>query len=344
MSGTPTPLISVVTPFYNTALYLEECIRSVLAQTHRSFEYVLYNNCSTDGSREIAARYAAADPRIRLIDAPDFVGQVENYNRAIGEISPQANYFKIVQADDAIDPECLEKMVEVAERDPSVAVVGSLYLNGSRVCGTGLPWQVWFSTGRDLCRRQLLQRQFFFGSPTVLMFRTDLLATRRPFYKEGRYHEDTEAGYEILKTRNFGFVHAVLSYLRNDNESIMKSRATFDPIELDRFIIFERFAGEFLTVDERRSVAATFHEEYWQCLGRAVLHFRSSAYWRYHRNGLATVGRKILWRKVAFYVMAEVADLLLNPLKTLQRCARFVRRSLSTPQAIVSAARPSTRS
>ena len=61
-------LVSVVTPFYNTAAYLEECIESVLAQTYRDFEYLLVNNKSTDGSREIAARYAAKDPRLRLLD------------------------------------------------------------------------------------------------------------------------------------------------------------------------------------------------------------------------------------------------------------------------------------
>ena len=51
------PRVSVVTPFYNTAEYLAECIESVLAQTYTNFEYILVNNKSTDGSREIAERY-----------------------------------------------------------------------------------------------------------------------------------------------------------------------------------------------------------------------------------------------------------------------------------------------
>src|SRR5215470_11110782 len=98
------PFVSVVTPFYNTAAYLEECIESVLAQTHDSFEYLLVNNASTDGSREIAARYAARDSRIRLDDNEQLVDQVANYNGAIDRISGESKYVKIVQADDAIDP------------------------------------------------------------------------------------------------------------------------------------------------------------------------------------------------------------------------------------------------
>ena len=51
------PLVSVVTPFYNTAPYLAQCIESVLTQTYPHFEYILMDNCGTDGSGEIAESY-----------------------------------------------------------------------------------------------------------------------------------------------------------------------------------------------------------------------------------------------------------------------------------------------
>ena len=86
----PQPVVSVVTPFYNVAPYLAECIESVLAQTFVDFEYLLVNNQSTDGSREIAAAHAARDPRIRLIDNQRFVGQVENYNGALAHVDARA--------------------------------------------------------------------------------------------------------------------------------------------------------------------------------------------------------------------------------------------------------------
>src|SRR5467141_2794214 len=74
------PFVSVVTPFYNTAAYLPQCIESVLGQSYRNFEYVLVDNCSSDDSLAIATKYAAADSRIRIVNNSEFLGQVANYN------------------------------------------------------------------------------------------------------------------------------------------------------------------------------------------------------------------------------------------------------------------------
>ena len=97
--------VSVVTPVFNTATYLPECIESVLGQTLPDFEYLLVDNQSTDESREIASKYAEADDRIRLIDNPAHVGQVENYNGALAQISPHTAWVKLIQADDALYPD-----------------------------------------------------------------------------------------------------------------------------------------------------------------------------------------------------------------------------------------------
>ena len=92
------PAVSVVTPFHNTAPYLAQCIESVLAQTFTDFEYVLVDNQSTDGSSEIAERYAAKDARIRLQRTDRLLPQVQNYNFALSRISPGTRWCKLVQA------------------------------------------------------------------------------------------------------------------------------------------------------------------------------------------------------------------------------------------------------
>ena len=65
MTDPDVPLVSVLTPVYNCEKYLRTCIESVLAQTYTNWEYVIVNNCSTDGTLAIAQEYAAADSRIR---------------------------------------------------------------------------------------------------------------------------------------------------------------------------------------------------------------------------------------------------------------------------------------
>ncbi len=72
------PLVSVITPVYNGAAYLQECVQSVLAQTYENFEYLIVDNCSTDGSFKIAKKAAATDRRINVIRCQDHVGIIQN--------------------------------------------------------------------------------------------------------------------------------------------------------------------------------------------------------------------------------------------------------------------------
>src|SRR5439155_16830470 len=206
------PLVSVVTPFYNTEAYLAECIESVLAQTYQNWEYILVNNCSTDRSSEIAQEYVEKDQRLRLIHNEKFLTQVQNYNHALRQISPESKYCKIVQADDLIFPECVARMVAVAEANLSIGIVSAYYLTERRVENVGLPYTSQFVRGRDVCRMQLLDNYFFFGSPTSILLRAEIVRSREPFYSENRLHEDTEACYEILQTWDFGFVHQALTF------------------------------------------------------------------------------------------------------------------------------------
>ena len=137
MSAGSQPLVTVLTPVYNNAEYLAECIESVLAQTYANWEYVIVNNCSTDGTLEIARRYAARDARIRVHDNDTFLGAEANHNLAMRQLSAGSRYCKLVFADDWLFPRCLEDMVAVAERHPSAAMVGCYGLDGSRVLWDG---------------------------------------------------------------------------------------------------------------------------------------------------------------------------------------------------------------
>ena len=214
------PLVSVVTPFFNTAPYLAECIESVLAQSYSQFEYILLDNCSTDGSSEIAATYANRDPRIRLIRCSEFLPQLPNYNRALAAISDASTYCKIVQADDWIFPECLQLMVRAFEQSESIGLVSSYWLDGNELGGSGLPPQTAMIPGRECARWYLRTGIGIFGTQTQVMYRSSLVRHQEAFYNVSFPFADLQKCMEILKHWDFGFVHQVLSFSRRDNESI----------------------------------------------------------------------------------------------------------------------------
>lgn len=286
------PLVSVVTPFFNTADFLGECIESVLSQTYPRFEYLLVDNQSTDGSAAIAAEYARKDSRIRVIRNAKFVDQVPNYNGALGHVASAARYIKIVQADDWIFPECLEKMVAVGESHPSAAIISAYRLRGLEVCGAGIEWPSECVSGRTVCRLQLLEARFLFGSPTTVMYRSDLLASRQPFYSESSLHEDTELCYEILAEADFGFVHQVLSFSRIGNDGALTSIESYFWTLLDSYMTLKKFGPRFLSEQELASRMRPVRAEYLRILGESKLLGREPAFWRYHRRGLATVGEE----------------------------------------------------
>jgi glycosyltransferase involved in cell wall biosynthesis len=321
------PLVSVLTPFYNTASYLDECIESVLSQTYQNFEYLLADNCSTDDSLRIAERHAARDPRIRLIRHETFVNQVQNYNRTLRQISPQSRYVKIVQADDAVFPRCLADMVALAEEHPSVALVGAYRLFGRRVePATGVPHTVSVMSGREACRRALLNGPYMFGSQTTVMYRADVVRARPAFYPDRRVFADSDTAFEILRDHDFGFVPQILSFSREDDGSIWGSVASFDPLMLFGLVELLTYGPEYLDAGEFVAVSAARRKAYHRFLGESWLRRQPSAFWTFHREGMATVGVELDRAAIRAEAVGVVADFLLQPRRVAAGLVRRARR------------------
>jgi len=298
-----TAQVSVVTPFYNTAPYLAECIDSVLAQSHGDFEYILCNNHSTDGGDQIAARHAARDRRLRVVSPPAFLDQVPNYNFALRQIAPDTKYVKLVQADDTIFPRCLTEMVALAEAHPSIGVVSAYRMFGAEVQPTGLPHTRTLLTGREACRVVLADGIYLFGSPTTVMFRADLVRDRAPFYAEGRLFEDAEVCFELLAGCDLGFVHQVLSFTRTEKDSLWRGMRGYNGWLLARRNQLAQFGRQYLAPDEFDRLWRTRERHYRRFLAEAWPARRDAGFWKFHEQGLATVGdaidRKALIRDAA---------------------------------------------
>lgn len=314
---TEGPLVSVVTPFFNTAEYLEECIQSVLRQTYQNWEYILVDNCSTDGSGDIAEKYAKKDPRIRFFREVEFLGQVENYNRALSYISSNSIYCKMVQADDWIYSNCLDEMVAVAEAYSHIGLVSSFTLYGNSICNDGLNLSEGPSyPGRYAAKVQLLGKVLF-GAPTCLLYKSEIIRTRSPFYSTATpYFEDTEICFEILKNYDFGFIPQVLSFNRRDNEAIWTKLHKFNPNLLCQMMFIYHFGPFFLDQKDLSKEIRIIESKYYDYLAKAALGRYNKKFWQFHELGLRWSGQKINYKKMVYYILLNIFDALMNPKRT----------------------------
>ena len=318
MTAAGEPLVTVLTPIYNTAQYLSTCIESVLSQTYRNLDYVLVDNLSADRSLAIATSYAKEDSRIRVIRADRFRAQIDNYNFALQHVSPDAQYFKYAQADDFLYPTCISALVAVAEHHPTVGVVGSCDMRGTAVYRPSVPVGRNVFTGREAARLYFLKWVFPFGSPTTVLFRSDVLCSRRPFFPDA-LHPDTEAVFGVLLERDFGFVHDVLSFIRMQDDSVSARRRNLADSSLDRLIITKRFGEHFLNPSEYAACIRDTEQWYYRDLGRQWIRGRTTArerdreFWSYQQRGLSSIGEEVDWKRVRRSAARIVGDNLLNP-------------------------------
>ena len=287
------PFVSVVTPVYNGGAFLEECIRSVLSQTHRNFEYVIVDNHSTDDSAAIAARFAASDERVRVVQPPRHLSQTDNFNFSVGCTSKDAVYIKTVHADDSLFPDCIERMVAIGERYPNVGVIGAMRcIEGERVDLIGIPPNAEFVPGRWLIRAQLTGAPYTTGPPTSTMIRSSVIRDRVPLYDPAYEHNDDALMYSLLRSVDFGYCGVPLTRtgLWAGSRTSWTSRVgTWTP---DHLRIVLDFAADILEPVELDTVAGWLEREYGLTLLKWTVNLklvRDREVFRYHRASLRAI-------------------------------------------------------
>jgi glycosyltransferase involved in cell wall biosynthesis len=312
------PHVTVITPVYNGEAYLAECIESVIAQRLTSWDYVIVNNCSTDKSLEIAMRYAESDPRIRIVNNAKHVDVVESHNLAFAELSPDSKYCKIVSADDCIYPECLERLVAVAERHPSVGIVGCYGVTNKGIRIYDVPLGSEMFSGESICRMHLLGSQIL-SAYTSVLYRADLIRTWRPFFEVSTPNADIHTSLEVLRHSDFGFVHQILYFERLHEGSVSSKLETFNSFLVDRLDYVVTYGSIFLSSQERVCRLEELLTSYYGYLADRTIHFAGREFWKYHRNRLASLGQPISGARLAGAVSLRVLDWFTNPHQTFKK-------------------------
>jgi glycosyltransferase involved in cell wall biosynthesis len=119
-------LVSIAIPAYNTARYLPAALDSLLAQDHPHWECLVWDDGSSDGSREIAADYAHRDPRFRLLGN----GRNNGCPRALSLALAQARgeFVGVLDSDDVLEARALSTMLAFMTAQPHLGMAYSQYV------------------------------------------------------------------------------------------------------------------------------------------------------------------------------------------------------------------------
>ncbi|HJO95140.1 MAG TPA: glycosyltransferase [Victivallales bacterium] len=119
----PKSLISVIMPVHNGELHLEDSIKSILNQTYKNFEFIIINDCSSDGTANILNHYSHKDKRINIFDNESNKGITKSLNE--GLCFATGKYIARMDVDDISTKNRFEVQIKFLEENSDIAVCGS---------------------------------------------------------------------------------------------------------------------------------------------------------------------------------------------------------------------------
>ncbi len=227
-----SPVISVIMPVYNAAVYLREAIESVLNQTYRDFEFIIINDGSTDNSEEIIQSYN--DPRIVYLKNEKNSKLIYTLNRGIDHA--KGIYIARMDADDICLPERFATQKKMLEQDDQLSVAGSVIKQVNEKGEPAKDWPLDAQTTSWKAIRRKMPKENCLAHPSVLIRSSVLKEFRYKEYQpniedydlwlrllnsghriekspaillEYRVHSSSISG-AILKKSNFFFKHAAM--------------------------------------------------------------------------------------------------------------------------------------
>jgi len=115
------PSLSIVIPAYEAEAYLSGCLDTIAGGGGDQLEIVIVDDCSPDGSRAVAERYALGDQRIRVVTTPANAGSGPARNFGLTQVT--GDYVWFVDADDELKPGAVERVLAAVAGGPDVVLV-----------------------------------------------------------------------------------------------------------------------------------------------------------------------------------------------------------------------------
>lgn len=233
------PKVSVVVANYNNAQYLPECLNSLIGQSFADFEVLVFDDSSTDNSRELIAEYAAKDHRIKLIALPQNLGVAHLRSIALAHCSGE--YIAVLDADDVSHPDRLQLQAHYLDTNPEVVLVAS-YAAMIDAESKVLQSCMTIPTTDDVLRWRLLSGNCFVHS--TLMFRKEAALNAGAYNAEMSCAEDMDLICRIMLQGKLAAIPRILSSWRSHQVSY--TQQALDRILAGTFAIIQSNAQRIL--------------------------------------------------------------------------------------------------
>ena len=188
-------MVSVVMPVYNAERTVEAAINSVLSQTYRDFELIIIDDCSFDGTADVARILIENEPKARLckLDKNNGVAFARNFGVSLAK----GEWIAFIDGDDYWDAQKLElQMALIGETHAEISFTASTFMDyGGKPCKYILkaPQRIRY---KDALRRNLL-------SCSSVVVRRDLMVRHR--MPRGYLHEDYASWLSILREVKYAY-------------------------------------------------------------------------------------------------------------------------------------------
>lgn len=213
--------ITVLMSVYNGEKFLRSAIDSILNQTYKDFDFVIYDDCSTDGTAEIIKSYTDS----RIIFRRNAQNQGLTKNLADGFSRAQTEYVARMDADDIAYPERLQTQLDWMDTHSDISILGT---SVSYFCETPGDKGIALQPEDDVTIKALLFSSFTLMHPSIIIRKTDLDRCGLNYNPDFRYSQDHALYLDCIKAGlKFGNIREPLLYMRAHNGSI--SRAQHGP-------------------------------------------------------------------------------------------------------------------
>jgi len=218
MNSEITPAISVIMSVYNSEQYLQESIDSILDQTFNDFEFIITDDCSTDGSFEIIKSYAMLDKRIKYFRNSENIGLTKSLNLML-DIA-KGKYIARMDSDDISMPDRFSKQFDFMENNPEIGVLGTnIRFFGNYNADSDLP-----TSNNDL-KAELLFRDMIMH-PTVMIRRSVMDENNLRYDEDFRISQDYDLWGRMIRFTEFANMPEILLKYRFVDSNLTNSTKT----------------------------------------------------------------------------------------------------------------------